>query len=141
MSRTMIAYDGTPSARRALERAVAVHQPGDEISVIGVAPVVTAGPWSPGIAPADTDAGNRHDLAEAVQFLARHGIEATPIEATGEPAAAICHEAERRGIDLLVVGSRNLTGPKRLVLGSVSDQVVHHASCDVLIAKTGQDVD
>jgi len=37
--------------------------------------------------------------------------------------------------DLLVVGSRGLSASKRLFLGSVSESLVHHAPCPVLVGK------
>jgi nucleotide-binding universal stress UspA family protein len=49
----------------------------------------------------------------------------------GQPAEALLGAAE--DADLIVVGSRGLGGFKRLMLGSVSDQVVHHAPCPVLV--------
>jgi len=51
----------------------------------------------------------------------------------GEAAAAICKEAEARGVDVIVVGSHGRTGVKRLFFGSVSERVVRHAHCPVLV--------
>ncbi len=42
---------------------------------------------------------------------------------------------ETHPVDLLVVGSRGLTAGKRLLLGSVSDALVHHAMCPVLVVR------
>jgi nucleotide-binding universal stress UspA family protein len=42
-------------------------------------------------------------------------------------------EAEDRGADVIVVGSHGRTGVKRLFLGSVSERVVRHATCPVLV--------
>jgi nucleotide-binding universal stress UspA family protein len=49
----------------------------------------------------------------------------------GQPADELVREAE--GADLLVVGSRGLGGFRSLLLGSVSQQVAHHAPCPVVI--------
>jgi nucleotide-binding universal stress UspA family protein len=38
--------------------------------------------------------------------------------------------------DLLVVGSRGMTGPARFLLGSVPNRCAHHATCSVLIIRT-----
>jgi nucleotide-binding universal stress UspA family protein len=49
----------------------------------------------------------------------------------GQPAETLLGAAG--DADLVIVGSRGLGGFKRLMLGSVSDQVVHHAVCPVLV--------
>ena len=50
---------------------------------------------------------------------------------TGEPAGALI--AASRDADMLVLGSRGNGGFTRLLLGSVSSQVVHHAACPVVV--------
>ena len=50
-----------------------------------------------------------------------------------EGAAAAALVEESRGADLLVVGSRGLGGFRGLLLGSVGQQVAHHAACPVVI--------
>jgi 3-phenylpropionate/trans-cinnamate dioxygenase ferredoxin reductase component len=54
----------------------------------------------------------------------------------GDPADRIVETAEREDADLVVVGSRGLSGVRRWVLGSVSDRVAHYAPADVLIVRT-----
>jgi nucleotide-binding universal stress UspA family protein len=44
--------------------------------------------------------------------------------------------AEELGADLIVMGSRGLGGVKRALMGSVSDSVVRHAHCPVLVVRT-----
>jgi nucleotide-binding universal stress UspA family protein len=51
----------------------------------------------------------------------------------GSPRDLICKLAN--GADFLVIGSRGLGSMERLMLGSVSDYVVHHAPCPVLIVR------
>lgn len=53
----------------------------------------------------------------------------------GLPAAAVLETAEKRGCDLIVMGSRGLGAVKEWVLGSVSHHVVQHARVPVLIVK------
>jgi nucleotide-binding universal stress UspA family protein len=48
---------------------------------------------------------------------------------------AIVHLAEELGAGLIVMGSRGLGGVRRALMGSVSDSVVHHAHCPVLIVR------
>jgi nucleotide-binding universal stress UspA family protein len=54
---------------------------------------------------------------------------------SGHPAGVIARAARREGVDLLVVGSRGLTGVKAAALGSVSHAVAQFATCPVLIVK------
>jgi nucleotide-binding universal stress UspA family protein len=54
----------------------------------------------------------------------------------GPPRQGIVEEAERWGADLIVMGSRGLGTWNRLLLGSVSSAVVHHAKCSVEIVRT-----
>ena len=54
---------------------------------------------------------------------------------TGHPAREIVAAAASFAADLVVVGARGLGGMKRLLLGSVSERVLHDARCPVLIVK------
>jgi nucleotide-binding universal stress UspA family protein len=53
----------------------------------------------------------------------------------GDVARSIVAAAGAEGADLLVVGSRGLDRAGRFLLGSVSDYVVHHATCPVLVVR------
>jgi nucleotide-binding universal stress UspA family protein len=68
-------------------------------------------------------------VATVAQLAPAVSCEAVVLE--GQPAEALLGASE--DADLVVVGSRGLGGFKRLMLGSVSDQVVHHATCPVLV--------
>ncbi|MDZ7959499.1 MAG: universal stress protein [Aulosira sp. DedQUE10] len=54
---------------------------------------------------------------------------------TGDPADEIIRLANIYKADLIIIGSRGLTGMTRIVQGSVSSQVVEEASCSVLVVK------
>ncbi len=56
----------------------------------------------------------------------------------GPTRQVIVEEAERWGADLIVLGSRGLGAWNRLLLGSVSSAVVHHAKCSVEIVRKPQ---
>ena len=56
----------------------------------------------------------------------------------GSPAQVIVDEAESWGADLIIMGSRGLGVWNRLLLGSVSNAVVHHAKCSVEVVRTPQ---
>ena len=61
------------------------------------------------------------------------GVKASYEQPYGRPGPAICEVARTRKADLIVIGSRNHTTLRELVLGSVSNYIVHHAPCSVTI--------
>jgi nucleotide-binding universal stress UspA family protein len=115
----LLAYDGSPSARRALQRVAAMHRDGDDVGVIHV-----------------SDHGMDDDghLGAARHLLAERGIVATLISCGGNPAHAICIAAESDEYDTILVGRRNLReAGLQLLLGSVAARVVSGAPCDVVV--------
>ena len=72
------------------------------------------------------------------------GAEGTPVQShlrLGRSDEEIIFLAEQIGADLVVVGSRGLGGIRRALVGSVSDSVVRHAHCPVMMVRRedGQD--
>jgi len=63
------------------------------------------------------------------------GVKARTQLESGNPAKTIVNVAEKGEYDLIVVGSRGVSGVKRFFLGSVSDYVTRNARCSVLIAR------
>ena len=55
--------------------------------------------------------------------------------AFGKPDKEIVALGEKLEVGLVVIGSRGLGGARRILLGSVSDSVVRHAHCSVLVAR------
>lgn len=53
----------------------------------------------------------------------------------GSPKARIVEDAEEWDADLIIVGSHGYGFFERLLVGSVSDAVLHHAHCSVLVVK------
>lgn len=63
------------------------------------------------------------------------GIEAAFLLWTGEPGQGIVSAAESERADLVVVGTRALDRAGRFILGSISDYVVNHSPCPVVVAR------
>jgi nucleotide-binding universal stress UspA family protein len=61
------------------------------------------------------------------------GVSAEFTQISGEPAATLCNIADSWGADLIMVGSHGRKGLSELLLGSVSNYVMHHANCSVLV--------
>jgi nucleotide-binding universal stress UspA family protein len=116
--RILVAYDGSPSARRALNSAAAFYGEGVALGLIHVSE------------NGDPDDGR---LEAARRSLASRGIESEIVPASGSAAQAICVAAERDGYDMIVVGRRNLRDTGLLLLGSVAARVVAGAGCDVVV--------
>jgi nucleotide-binding universal stress UspA family protein len=57
---------------------------------------------------------------------------------TGEPDREIVALAEELGAGLIVMGSRGLGGVRRALMGSISDSVVRHAQCPVMVVRPGK---
>ena len=87
----------------------------------------------------DTDAAQAEKtLAEILEEVAADLPPArlTPLAIEGKPATVLL--AQAADADLLVVGSRGSGGLKSLLLGSVAEQCVRHASCMVAVVKAGE---
>jgi nucleotide-binding universal stress UspA family protein len=61
------------------------------------------------------------------------GVTAYYLQPYGRPGPAICKVAETIHADLIVVGSRGRSGFRELILGSVSNYIMHHAPCSVTV--------
>ncbi len=55
---------------------------------------------------------------------------------TGHPSSTICNFAQSCQADAIIIGRRGHSGLKEMFLGSVSNYVVHHAPCSVLLVQT-----
>ena len=140
MAGIIVGVDGSPGAHRALDWAM--KQAADQhahLTVVTVHEVPVNG-WTgnPYILGADVPEleKTRQAAEEAVSKAAVRLSESRPESVTihavnGFPAEELIQAS--RDADLLVVGSRGAGGFTRLMMGSVSNQVVHHAHCPVVV--------
>jgi nucleotide-binding universal stress UspA family protein len=70
-------------------------------------------------------------VAKVASATGESGLDITVAVAAGDPAEELLRAA--RNADMLVVGSRGSGGFARLLLGSVSGKLAHHAACPVVI--------
>lgn len=80
-------------------------------------------------------AGREPHLLDIVSRARNRRVEAAFLLWTGEAGRSIAAAAEAEGADLVIVGTRGLDLAGRFQLGSVSDYVVHHSGCPVLVAR------
>jgi len=145
--RVLVASDGSNVAITAARRAVSLLPPDSEITVIAVAPLISpvtgmpqAGTYpGPLVDPVTIDevaAARRQSASDDVDAtVAALGIDAVRRVEHGDPAETICEVARTGGFDLIVVGSHGAGFLKRALLGSVSQDVLHHAPCPVLVVR------
>jgi nucleotide-binding universal stress UspA family protein len=145
-----IALDGGAEAQRAFAYFCGLPLPHTlSVGLVGVvepirhdaAPAPEALAAALATAAADDEAERRRTLDKVLGAAASHvrervarTVSVTPV---GSPAACILREAEREGSDLVVVGARALGDDPRGPLGSVSERVLHSATCPVLVVRTG----
>lgn len=145
IGRVVVGVDGSPASRAALRLAA-------EVAERFGAVLLAVETWEFNPIGALTTGGPT-DLDE-LQRAAEHRLERVVSEELGDAAAGVerlvaaespvtvlLREGEKA--DLLVLGSRGLGGFKGLLVGSVSQQITHHAPCPVLIVPppTGSDAD
>ena len=93
-------------------------------------------------APADVqyELGPREDvnliLDAAAADARKEDIEVQTHPVEGDPGEGILTVAEETKADLIVVGNKGMTGARRFLLGSVPNNISHHAPCSVLIVRT-----
>ena len=115
---------------------------GSEIRVVNVAEVmqpVMAGLGPDAIDVADLQVTSKAEAKEvanrAAAELRQRGYRAEGVSLEGAPETAIIDYAKRWGSDLIVVGSHDRSLLERLLLGSISQGIVKHSPCSVLVVK------
>ncbi len=141
--RVLVATDLSDSADDALRQAAGTLEVAGAVAICHVVPhLQTVAPLFPQRAQemtADTDAMLEPARA-AVQAHVREcmGLKERPFEVfidRGTPHVEIARRAELWHADLVLVGSRGLSGLRRVLLGSVAELVARYASCPVLVAR------
>jgi nucleotide-binding universal stress UspA family protein len=144
-TRILVATDGSEEANLAARTAVDMAQKTDsQLHIVNVRPApVYIEPASEAIVQwiARVEEKERKEAqqlldAQAEQIKALGGTVAQSHVRLGKPDEEIVTLAEEIGAGLIAMGSRGLGGIKRLFTGSVSDSVVRHAYCPVLIVRT-----
>jgi nucleotide-binding universal stress UspA family protein len=69
------------------------------------------------------------------------GVSAEFTQNSGHPGRIICEMAQTWNADLIVMGHRGHSGLNELILGSVSNYVMHHAPCSVHIVRQPKQID
>lgn len=141
----LICFDGSEEARQAVADAGRLLGGGPAI-VLTTWEFVTAPiggqaieEFAAGMPVQEVDDASREQAtrtaAEGARLAGAHGFAAEPAVQAGPAAAAIVETAQRRGAKAIVIGSHGRTGIRGAVMGSVSNAVIHHAPCPVLVSR------
>jgi nucleotide-binding universal stress UspA family protein len=137
MERIVVGVDGSPGGRRALEwAALDARRRGAALELVvawhpayGLEYAYGFGTGGADIDPLEVQA--KQLLEDALEGIDTTGLTIEQTVVCSTAARALLDRAEHAA--LVVVGSRGLGGFTGLLLGSVSQQVVHHATCPVVV--------
>ena len=138
MQKLVVGIDGSEGSRNALRWAIdeAGHRDATVEGLHAWQPLLAAGLYSGAVFTDESvqEAGEKvlDDAIAAADPGGSAKVERRCV--TGQPAEALIEAG--KDADLLVVGSRGLGGFRRLLIGSVSSQVSHHAPCPVVVVPT-----
>jgi nucleotide-binding universal stress UspA family protein len=138
----LVGHDGSECAQHALRWAGELARRADMDLHVLRAWSMTSAPrpasWSPGYVPP------MEDWAGAVLEELTKQVTAARLDPAVRVSCHVVHRSPAKGLietaegaDLLVVGARGRGGFGGLLLGSVSDQCVHHAPCPVTVIRSG----
>lgn len=144
-TRIVVGTDGSETAAEAVRQAIDLAKlSGAKLSIVSAyEPVSKRRVEGEKLdAPADVqyELNPREDvnlvLDSAAAAVRKEGVEVQTHPVEDDPADAILNVAEETDADLIVVGNKGMAGARRFLLGSVPNNVSHHAPCSVLIVRT-----
>jgi nucleotide-binding universal stress UspA family protein len=144
-TRIVVGTDGSDTAAEAVRQAVDLAKlTGATLSIVSAYQPVskrrTQGEAEGAPADIQNQIGPREDvnlvLDDAAAKARAEGVEVQTHPVQDDPADAILNVAEEINADLIVVGNKGMTGARRYLLGSVPNNVSHHAPCSVIIVRT-----
>lgn len=139
IERVLVAFDGTPLAKTALEHALSVY-PDAEIVVLHVVDYVEESYGAQALVGSEGLRERARDrsegiLAVAEDLAAEHDREVATTSRVGKPAREIVEYGRKRDVDAIVLGSHGRTGVPRVLLGSVAETVMRRAPMPVTVVR------
>jgi nucleotide-binding universal stress UspA family protein len=145
MDTLLLATDGSPSAQHATEKAIELAlATGWPMRVVSVwqTPMIVGSYYGYAVPAScspdllDVERERAADAADAAVDQAHAlGVDAQAEVRHGDPVEEICAAASDADAPLIVLGAHGWGALKRLVFGSVSTGVLHHAPCGVLVIR------
>jgi nucleotide-binding universal stress UspA family protein len=143
--RIVVGTDGSDTATQAVEKATELARlTGAELNIVSAFEPVSKSRLDAEQrdAPADVqyEISPSEDVNLTLEAAAapgrKEGVEVHIHPVQGDPSDAILTTAEKIDADLVVVGNKGMTGKRRFILGSVPNNISHHAPCSVMIIHT-----
>jgi len=143
----LVATDGSDDSDAAVEAALDLaHDTSAKLLVLSVVPEASGdggeegdggeGDAEPPPRDDDEEVIEASDITnDVVDHAVEWGLEARPLVWEGEPADAILAAAASEGADIIVVGSSGRSGVGRILLGSVSDDVIRRSPIPVMVVR------
>jgi nucleotide-binding universal stress UspA family protein len=140
MKRILVGVDGSEASHGAARLAAEIAiRFGARLTLAYVVPNLVLPPDAYGLDLGDVEKGSREFaekvLADSIAELGEAGVKADTLVLAGSPAETLAEAALSGGADLVVVGSRGRGAVARVLLGSVSDRLVHISAKPVLVAR------
>ena len=146
----LVPLDGSQQSLKALEEAAQIAKISSGkitlINVYSMQPIMVGEPSGSGYGAILTGAeisrmieaaqksGNRI-LQDGEQKISATGVEVAKMLVEGHTVQEIVRAASKGNFDLIVIGARGISHIREMLLGSVTDGVIHHANCAVLVIK------
>ncbi len=140
LERIVVAVDGSEHSRESAEFAATMVEKYEipEVILIHVVPTTAiyegVDVWRVNVMSFLEEHGSKV-LEEAKELMEAGGIEVEAVLTHGDPGSQIVKLARKREADLIIMGSRGITGLASVFLGSVGERVARNAPCSVLIIR------
>ena len=140
----LVPIDGSKQAYEAVQQAVSLAEL-YEVSLtilfvidldkeISAFEQVSLGGYVEGYVPPELKDGAWKLLTELMHEMPRE-VQAESVVLVGDPGETIVEKAAAEGFDLIIMGSRGFGTFRRILMGSVSQYVLQHAGCPVMITR------
>lgn len=141
----LVPLDGSKLSEKALDAARRLLSPNGKLTLLTIVQ-----PANPPLTPypsvqavddiADVHDDVKHSTKQAEDYIERmaqnlllQGINARTEIIAGEPAKVIVERATKLGVEIIVMSTHGRSGLSKLLFGSVTENVLHHTPCPVLI--------
>ena len=141
LSKILVPVDGSDNSFRALEHAIflSIKIQESQITVLYIIEdLPTVYIYSPKTIEklhADYKSESAKILERCKELASKSGINIHTILLKGNPASKIIAYSEMEGFDIIMMGSRGMGKFKEMIVGSISNKVIQHAKCSVMLVR------